>query len=113
MLFRSLASLKTFAHEGCNDAAVVTSETVVPLCEGLLAYAQGHYEDAADRLCAFDNDLSALGASHAQRDIFQQIKIDAVTRAGRSEAARLLLSERDARRPGSDWTRNRLEALPQ
>ncbi len=108
-----LSSLKTFAREGGNDAAAVTNDVAVPLCEGLLAYAQERYEEAADGLCAFDHDLSPLGASHAQRDIFQQIKIDAVTRAGRSEAARLLLCEREARRPGSDWARNRLEALAQ
>ncbi|MEM8744053.1 MAG: tetratricopeptide repeat protein [Pseudomonadota bacterium] len=106
-----LGSLKAFARDGGNDAARVTGDVAVPLCEGLLAYGEGRYEDAADMLCAFDHDLSPLGASHAQRDIFQQLKIDAVMRAGRTGLARDLLEARDGARPGSDWARNRLKSL--
>ena len=108
-----LASLKTFGREGGNDAAKVTEDVAVPLSEGLLAYGEGRFEDAADILCAFDHDLSPLGASHAQRDIFQQVKIDAVTRAGRTDTAREMLEVRDRERPGSDWARARLASLPQ
>ena len=108
-----LASLKTFAREGGNDAAKVTNDVLVPLCEGLLAYGEGRDTEAADILCAFDHDLSPLGASHAQRDIFQQIKIDAVTRAGRYDVARGMLEARDRQRPGSHWARDKLESLPE
>ena len=82
-----------------------------PLCEGLLAYAEKRFADAADILCAFDHDLSPLGASHAQRDVFQQLKIDAVTRAGRTEIARELLEARDRQRPERTWARDRLQGL--
>lgn len=106
-----LASLKTFAGAGGNDAAAVTADVAVPLCEGLLAYAEDRFADAADILCAFDHDLSPLGASHAQRDIFQQLKIDAVTRAGRTEIARQLLEARHRQRPESAWAGQRLQSL--
>lgn len=106
-----LASLRDFAGTADNEVAGVTRDVTVPLCEGLLAYGEGRYEDAADALYALRGDLSAMGASHAQRDVFQQILIDAVTRAGRAGTARELLSERIVLRPGSDWARDRLEAL--
>ncbi len=53
-----------------------------------------------------------MGASHAQRDVFQQVMIDAVTRAGRDKIARDLLDERHALRPNSGWARERLSNLP-
>ena len=106
-----LASLKKFARSGGNDAARVTQDVVVPLCEGLLAYAQGNDDEAADILYAMRHCHTPLGASHAQRDVFQQITIDAVTRAGQSERARQLLEDRQTQRPGGEWARTRLESL--
>jgi tetratricopeptide (TPR) repeat protein len=107
-----LASLKKFARTGGNEAAKVTEMVAAPLCEGLLAYAEGRYDKAADILYGLGDDLSPMGASHAQRDVFRQMNIDAVTRAGRTETARALLEQRQAERPGSDWARDRLHVLP-
>lgn len=106
-----LASLKDFAAAFDNEVATVVRNVTVPLCEGLLAYAEDRYEASAELLAGLRGELSAMGASHAQRDIFQQLLIDAVTRAGQTEMARKLLEERQAARPGSDWARERLAAL--
>lgn len=107
-----LASLKSFSGKQESQVADVTRRINVPLCEGLLAYAEGRYGDAADQLYAIRDDLSPMGASHAQRDIFQQIMIDAVMQAGRNEFARTLLEKRHAARPGSNWAQDRLDKLP-
>ena len=106
-----LASLKSFALTGRGDAAKVTGEIAVPLCEGLLSAAEGKHETAADILYPMRNDLAPLGASRAQRDVFAQTLIDVVMRAGQGERARALLGEREAQRPGSDWVCERLESL--
>jgi len=98
-----LASLQSFAASVDNEVSKVTRIATTPLCEGLLARADGHYEEAADILYNLRDDLSPMGASHAQRDVFQQVMIDTVMRAGRGPLARELLEERDALRPGSDW----------
>ena len=89
----------------------MTREINIPLCDGLLAYAEKRYAEAADTLYELRGDLAPMGASHAQRDIFQQIMIDAVMQAGRSELARTLLQERHAVRPGSNWAKTRLDQL--
>jgi len=105
-----LASLKDFARSGDSEICSVTDGVSVPLCEGLLAYSEGRYDVAADTLHEL-GDLSPMGASHAQRDIFQQILIDAVMRAGRDAIARELLEQRNVLRPGSEWARIRLKSL--
>lgn len=106
-----LASLESFVGEQESQVADVTRQFNVPLCESLLAYAEARYGDAADQLYALRDDLSPLGASHAQRDIFQQIMIDAVMQAGRTELARELLEQRHAERSGSTWAQDRLQKL--
>lgn len=106
-----LASLKAFAASGANEVAEVTQQATVPVCEGLLACAEGRFDDAADILYEMRDGLSPMGASHAQRDIFQQVMIDAVMRAGRTDTARSLLEERRQQRPGSDWAQKRLDML--
>ena len=106
-----LASLKELAGSGDNEVSSVTRTITVPLCEGLMACGDGRYDAAADILYGLRDDLTPMGASHAQRDVFQQIMIDAVIRAGRDSLARELLEERDAYRPGSDWARVRLKTL--
>ena len=106
-----LASLQSFALEHESECAGVTQNITVPLCEGLLASGEQRYDRAADILYGLRAGLAPMGASHAQRDIFQQIMIDTVMRAGRQDIARELLEERDALRPGSDWARVRLKTL--
>jgi tetratricopeptide (TPR) repeat protein len=106
-----LASLQDFTRTVESEVSDVTGDVTVPLCEGLLAYGEGRYDAAADILYGLRDDLSPMGASNAQRDVFQQIMIDAVTRAGNNDTARALLEERHALRPGSDWAHERLKSL--
>lgn len=108
-----LSSLQAFSRSTDSEVSEVTANVTVPLCEGLLAYGEGNYQDAADILDVLCKDLSPLGASHAQRDVFHQLLIDAVTRAGRHDGARALLEQREAQRQGSTWARARLDALPE
>lgn len=105
-----LDSLERFAAGGSEPAQITATHTV-PVAKALLAYADGRYGDAADRLLALRHDLGPLGGSHAQQDVFHQILIDAAMRAGRPELARSLLAERMVLRPGSDWARERLREL--
>lgn len=106
-----IKSLKSFSKNGTGEASRVTGSVTVPLAEGLLAYREGKYGEASDALYALRHDLAPLGGSHAQHDVFQQIMIDAVTKAGKAGAARSLLSERLVLRPDNDWAQRRLAAL--
>lgn len=52
----------------------------VPLAEGLLAHAQCDYERSVERLAVALPGLNAIGGSHAQRDLFALIELDALVR---------------------------------
>ncbi len=100
---RYLASQQAFAAAGGSDAAEVTRDVGLALGEALIAYGEGRFGGVVERLQPKRAALSALGGSHAQRDIFQQILIDAAIKAGRVETARALLAERAQLMAGSAW----------
>lgn len=54
----------------------------VPAAHGLLAHARGDFAAAAQRLGQALPQLLAIGGSHAQRDLFQQLQLDALQRSG-------------------------------
>ena len=52
-----------------------------------MAYAQGRYAEAAEELGVALPRLLGIGGSHAQRDLFAQIHLDALMRSGNWGAA--------------------------
>ncbi|RDC71299.1 hypothetical protein DLJ49_14855 [Rhodovulum sp. 12E13] len=67
--------------------------------EGLAAFGEGRHARAFDRLSAARAHMPTIG-SHAQRDVFERITVDAGIRAGRLEAASAILDARTALRGG-------------
>ncbi|NNF76741.1 MAG: tetratricopeptide repeat protein [Rhizobiales bacterium] len=99
-------SLFAFARDGEGWTAESTRNILIPLCEAMIAYEGGEHAKACDILWPIRNELSPIGGSLAQRDLFTQILIDAATRGGRLGVARSLLSERVVRFPEArrNWT---------
>ncbi|RZL65993.1 MAG: tetratricopeptide repeat protein [Variovorax sp.] len=54
----------------------------VPAAHGLLAHARGQHAVAAEQLGIALPRLVEIGGSHAQRDLFEQIYLDALVRVG-------------------------------
>lgn len=90
---------------------LVWAETVLPAAEGLMAYAAGAYDRAADRLGRARQTLVRAGGSHAQRDLFEQIWLDALERAGRREDAAAAWRSRADARPTLGHLSRRAAAL--
>ena len=103
---RQIDALGAFAHTGQGWTAEATRSTLIPLCEAMVAYEAGDHARAADLMWPMRNELSPIGGSLAQRDLFAQILIDAAVKAGRLDMARTLLSERVAKFPTArrNWT---------
>jgi tetratricopeptide (TPR) repeat protein len=81
---RTATTAPDFTREAWRDAAL-------PAAEGLVAYARGDFEAAVRSLRAALPRMIEVGGSHAQRDFFEQIALDAVIRSGRlSEAQQAL-----------------------
>ncbi|RDJ25189.1 tetratricopeptide repeat protein [Bosea caraganae] len=69
---------------------------------GLIAFREGDYAEAARLLGGARNGLVAIGGSHAQRDLFEQAYVESLIRSGSHDRAARILSERLARRGGSN-----------
>ncbi|HEU4440196.1 MAG TPA: hypothetical protein VFT36_13155 [Methylomirabilota bacterium] len=79
-------------------------EVVVPLMEGLHAFARGDYALSAARMEPVESRIIEVGGSHAQREVFHDTLLAAALR-GRQERAAALLERRLAKRPnpGHYW----------
>lgn len=89
-------------------AKSIWTDAARPACEGIMAHARGDWAESADRLGAALPQLWRGGGSHAQRDLFQQIHLDAVIRAGRFVEAQQILMGRVSFEPDSVPNNNAL-----
>ena len=108
---RLRAAIAACAAAGAGTTAAIAAETGRALCEGLVAYRAGDWTTTVERLAPLRGRLARIGGSHAQRDLFTQILVDAAARAGRLPLACAILSECAAARPGNRWYRDRLAEL--
>jgi tetratricopeptide (TPR) repeat protein len=89
------------ANAARGEAHRIIAHPGLHVAQGLQAFAAGEYSVAWMHLRAGRGDLQQIGGSHAQRDVFDRITIEAALRGGYTEAADALLRERMARRGGS------------
>ncbi|MGI8549664.1 MAG: hypothetical protein ACR2PL_02540, partial [Dehalococcoidia bacterium] len=71
---------------------------VLPLVQGIAAFARGEYEETVRRIEPMIDGLVRLGGSRAQREVFEDTLLEAYLRVGRFEQAGSLLKERLNRR---------------
>jgi hypothetical protein len=75
------------------------------LGEAFQAFAAEDWARSADTFDSVADEVIRLGGSHAQRDVFEETRIEANARAGRLDVARQLLEARLDRRPNGRDTR--------
>lgn len=95
-------SSAAFAQTGETQAGVM-AEVGLALGEAARAHRRGDYGSAVDLLFPVRASIRRIGGSHAQRDFFMKLLIDAAMKAGRIEVARTLLQERLVARPRNAW----------
>ena len=69
-------------------------EAGLPLMRGLLAFARGQHDAAAEALYAARGEAQRFGDSHAQRDFIDQTLLAACALGTRRDIGRVLLNER-------------------
>jgi tetratricopeptide (TPR) repeat protein len=82
------------AHDDRSFDRRVWSEVALPACRGVLAHARGRHEEATRFLDPVAPRIREIGGSHAQRDLFGQILLDAHMKAGHWGIARQMLEMR-------------------
>lgn len=73
----------------------------LPAAAGLLAHARGDAHTAASALGSALPRLREIGGSHAQRDLFHQLYVDALVRSGQTVEAQHLLQQQARLQPES------------
>lgn len=99
-----LDGLAAYAETDEEDNAAVTRAVGLDLARAMAAYKEGAYGRTVDLLAPVMKDMIRVGGSHAQRDLFTMVLLDAALRAGRVDLARALADERLSRKPGDAWT---------
>lgn len=103
-----LDALHEYALTSAETTAQVTARVNGTLCEALFAFRQNDCARTVELMAPLRDEIHALGGSHAQRDLFEEVLVDAAQRAGRNTYARAVLSERTALRPANPWNWRRL-----
>jgi hypothetical protein len=107
-----LDSMRDFSESSSQEShAGVLRDVGVPLEEALLAYRNGDFGSSVDLLTAVRDDVLRIGGSHAQRDIFEMLLIDAAEKSARSDSLTELLSSRLEVFPSDRWTLDRRRSL--
>jgi tetratricopeptide (TPR) repeat protein len=78
-------SMRAFAAEGDGSLALTYRTVGIAICEAVLAHFKGDFERVLARLSPARHDLSLVGGSHVQRDLFYWILVDAARHQGRPE----------------------------
>ena len=95
-----------------GDNRAMADEVGAPLLRGLIAFAEGRVDAAADSLYALRTSAHRFGGSHAQRDLIDQTALAAAARGTRrSGIGRALLNERLLAKPRTPLTAHWQQAL--
>lgn len=100
----SKAMTARFARDArkSGDMASRVADPGLAALAGLNAFAEGRYGAAFVQLAAARPKMQTIGGSHAQRDVFERMTIDAGLRAGHFDAAEQVLQERLSLRAGRE-----------
>ncbi|MDZ4134640.1 MAG: tetratricopeptide repeat protein, partial [Paracoccaceae bacterium] len=97
---RMMARMRRSAAEGRCEMAALASHPGIAAASGLEAFGEGDYRMAYLNLANARRAMPGIGGSHAQRDVFERLTIDAAIRAGYHEDAVAHLADRTALRGG-------------
>jgi tetratricopeptide (TPR) repeat protein len=100
---RMIESMRRYAAAGGETEAGVMAEAGLALAEAIMAHRRGDFARAVAVLLPARPAIRRIGGSHAQRDLFEQLLIDAALRANELPLARALLSARTRLRARDAW----------
>ncbi len=86
-----MANIEAHAAGLDGDARNAWQGVCVPASRGLLAHARGDFKGAVEHLGQAMPRMVEIGGSHAQRDLFAQVHLDALIRSGHLAGAQNVL----------------------
>ncbi|MEM1429275.1 MAG: tetratricopeptide repeat protein [Pseudomonadota bacterium] len=97
-----LVRMQEDARSGGGEMEARMAAPGLAAAAGLEAFGDGDYRTAFLNLSTARRTMQQAGGSHAQRDVFERLTIDAGIRAGFLDEAEGILSSRTARRNGRE-----------
>lgn len=110
---RLIEGLQELSQEpGDNQQHQLAKSIGVPMCQAMIEYDQGNYNQSVELLYPLRYRIVNIGGSDAQRDLFNQLLIHSAIKsdnARHQKLGRCLLVERDSVRPNSPLTQRLMQ----
>lgn len=87
-----------------SDIQQAMADPGLAVAAGLEAFGEADYKSAFINLANARSNMQLAGGSHAQRDVFERLTIDAGIRGGFLNEAEAILNDRKAKRGGNEDT---------
>ncbi len=100
---RLLGNIETHARSATGFVRVDWAEVALPAAKAMVAHARGQWDVAAAGLAPVLPEIYRIGGSHAQRDLFELLWLDAMYRAQEYSSASALLEDRIRVRTSIPW----------
>ena len=88
---RMLDGMREFAGANHGTNAPLVARYALPVCEAVMKHGQGDHAGAVAAMRPALGGMYALGGSHAQQDVLEQLFLSAAMQAGLTGDARMLL----------------------
>lgn len=89
-----MQAVRDRARDGTRHDHVAWRDVALPAAEAILAHGRGDWDVAISAMARALPRMAECGGSHAQRDLFEQIHLDALVQDGRASAAQQVLEMR-------------------
>ena len=93
-----IRSMKTSYADKVGDVALAYNAIGIPVCEALMAHRRFDYNRIIELIGGVRHNLSLIGGSHAQRDVFYHLLVHAAEKANRPDLRSIYI--RDIERIG-------------
>ncbi len=93
---RLVASMRSFAEHDEGTFGPRYRAAAIPAAQAAIAHRRSEFDKSVDAFLPARRMIWQMGGSHAQRNLFQLIFVDAARRAGRKDAIALALADAEA-----------------
>ncbi len=97
-----IARMRKNAATEASDMDAIIKHPGLSAAQGLEAFGEGNFTAAFRHLAGARDSMQTIGGSHAQRDVFERLTIEAALRGGYFDAAERFLISRTDRRAGQE-----------
>ncbi|KEJ90826.1 tetratricopeptide repeat protein [Sulfitobacter donghicola] len=94
-----MKAIQDRANDDTQHDFIAWRDVALPAAEAIMAHAKNDWDTAITKMSRALPRMSECGGSHAQRDLFEQIHLDALIQDGRASMAQQVLEMRRAYDP--------------